>query len=284
MPAQTTFLQRYLHGEQEQVWADVLALGDSVRNEPVFTDALAVARETMRRAKENIELLIPRLAKSGYQFGYGWIQPRDDISRFTGADRRDYDDEIEWARDMPRLYSSPVRSVHLRLAELEQFTGTPPLSLYAFFEVVGGVNFVGYHPRWRGGSPMGLDPLMVVPLDYTLEMYREGSLDPLGTPRADDETIEDDMHDEDVEDGMLGGEVPVAPDHYFKYNISGLGSYHVVTPCYAADAPLELEWHNTTFVSYLRTCFQWAGLPGLERDPMPPLDDIAALTHDLLPL
>jgi hypothetical protein len=54
------YLERYLVGEHEQVWAELVALGEAVRDEPVYSDALVVARETMRRARWNIETLIPR--------------------------------------------------------------------------------------------------------------------------------------------------------------------------------------------------------------------------------
>ena len=55
-------------------------------------------------------------------------------------------------------------------------------------------------------------------------------------------------------------------------------------PNAAADAPLEGEWHHTTFVDYLRTCFQWGGFPGLETKKRPPLSVLAYLTEGLLPI
>src|SRR5262245_2042430 len=70
-----SYLDRYLAGEYEQVWAELVALDGVVREEPIYSDALAVARETMRRVRWNIETLIPRLIAIGYQFGYGWVQP-----------------------------------------------------------------------------------------------------------------------------------------------------------------------------------------------------------------
>jgi hypothetical protein len=48
-----SYLERYLTGEHEQVWAELVALGAAVRDEPLYSDALAVARETMRRAVEH---------------------------------------------------------------------------------------------------------------------------------------------------------------------------------------------------------------------------------------
>jgi len=52
------------------------ALGPRVREPPhfddaCFDDAWAVARETMRRARHNVELIIGRLDRIGYQFWSG---------------------------------------------------------------------------------------------------------------------------------------------------------------------------------------------------------------------
>ncbi len=69
-----SYLDRYLSGEHEQVWAELVALGAAVREEPLYSDAWAVACETMRRARYNIELLIPRLEAFGYQFGHSWLR------------------------------------------------------------------------------------------------------------------------------------------------------------------------------------------------------------------
>lgn len=64
-------LRRYLAGEHEAVWADMVALGPRVREAPDFDDAWAVARETMRRARHNVELIIRRLDQIGYEFWNG---------------------------------------------------------------------------------------------------------------------------------------------------------------------------------------------------------------------
>lgn len=53
----TPYLARYNAGEYEQVWAELGALGAAVRAEPVYSDALAVARETMWRVRENLTAL-----------------------------------------------------------------------------------------------------------------------------------------------------------------------------------------------------------------------------------
>ena len=52
------------------MWADLVALGAAVREEPLYSDAWAVACETMRRVRKNIELLIPRLDALDYRFAH----------------------------------------------------------------------------------------------------------------------------------------------------------------------------------------------------------------------
>jgi hypothetical protein len=63
-----SYLDRYRAGEQTEVWAELVALGPAVRQEPLLSDALAIARETMHRVRENTERLIPRLEHTHYQF------------------------------------------------------------------------------------------------------------------------------------------------------------------------------------------------------------------------
>jgi hypothetical protein len=71
-----TFLERYLNGECAEVWADLIGLGDKVRQKSGLLDAEAVADETMRRAHHNLEVLIPRLAAVGYRFAAPALERR----------------------------------------------------------------------------------------------------------------------------------------------------------------------------------------------------------------
>ena len=52
-----TFLERYQLGECETVWAELNALGEGVLARKIRDDARAVAMETMRRARCNIQTL-----------------------------------------------------------------------------------------------------------------------------------------------------------------------------------------------------------------------------------
>src|SRR5688572_7089271 len=111
------FLERYLNGEHVQVWAEMLALGAQIRQEPYYTDAKAVAQETMRRVKANIEMLVERLKKIGFQFEY------------------------------PDHIVSPLPAEILQQIEtFEREVGPLPISLKAFYEIVGSVCFIGNYP------------------------------------------------------------------------------------------------------------------------------------------
>jgi hypothetical protein len=64
----SSYYDRYQRGERIEVWSDLIALGEAVRQEPVYSDAVAVAHETMTRAGQNVETLITRLDGIGYRF------------------------------------------------------------------------------------------------------------------------------------------------------------------------------------------------------------------------
>ena len=65
-----TYLSRYLAGEYEQVWDELVSLGSAVREEPVMSDASAVARQRMRGAKAHALRLLDRFGRIGYRFAH----------------------------------------------------------------------------------------------------------------------------------------------------------------------------------------------------------------------
>jgi hypothetical protein len=217
-----TWLERYRRGEHERVWSEMIAAGEHIRREPLFSDALAVARETMSRARENIAVLRVRLERIGYRFAYP-------------------DEAVQ----------PPRPDVQHCIEELERRVGPMPLALRAWYEIVGSVNFIGYHPKWNNSAYS--DPLVVDPIDMALEEYsiwreecRKYGSEAMGPYQA-----------------------PLAPDYYHKTDIASAPHravvvYRIVLPNPAADAPVRDEPHQTTFVNYLRTCFRWGGFPGFE--------------------
>jgi hypothetical protein len=113
-----SYLERYRQGECEQVWAELLALGGEVRDERLYLEAQSVAHETMTRARANIELLVPRLTSLGYQFAHP-----------------------------DRVFVPADEETRRLVTQIEQRAGPLPLSLRAWCEVVGEVNFMGSHPK-----------------------------------------------------------------------------------------------------------------------------------------
>lgn len=276
MATQAPYLERYIAGEHEQVWAELQSLGAAVRDEPVFSDAMAVARETMRRVRHNIEALIPRLDSLGYTFGYAWANGRAFPSGHPDP-----------------VFAPPQSGVGACIAELEQRSGALPLSLRAFYEVVGAVNLVGEPPEawsdWRA-VPDGIDALYVYPIGVVLEeaeRWRERCGDVSAEQWRSPAPGEEDLCDSQAY-AALPPEcwlIPIAPDEWHKYDISGCGAYEIAVPTLTADARLLTERHHSTFVDYLRRCLRWAGFPKLENVPGAPssVSGLAALTQNLLP-
>ena len=142
------YLKRYRNGEYEQVWDELKALGPAVRQERYYSQACAVATETMRRVSGNCELIVSRLRAAGYIFG-----TYPDGSR---------------AFQLPPL-AAPSNETHRAVTQFEKEAGPLPLSLVAFWQEVGSVNLIGMHPAW----PNGLDPLVVWPPDAVLSCLDE---------------------------------------------------------------------------------------------------------------
>jgi hypothetical protein len=230
-----TYLARYQAGAYEQVWAELGALGGAVRQEPVLSDALAVARATMDRAGENIKRLVASLQELGYRFDYP-----DEIITPPHAGLLD---PVEW---------------------LDHHGGPLPLSLRAWYEVVGGVDLMGRHPDWDARAA---DPMVVFSVELAAQEFQ-------------------DWRQWRDEEGMVAGlfAITVAPDRLQKAGGEGNRPYQIQLPAAGADAPLVAEGQAMTFVDYVRGCFRWGGFPGLAGVADPPRAQLAYLTRNLLPL
>lgn len=222
------YLERYLTGECQPVWDELLAQGAAIRQEPLESLAWAVAQETMRRVRHNIELLIPRLRALGYRFGE--IPPND------------YFDSEEWEREFTKaspIFQPPPPETARVLDELEQRVGVLPLSIRAFYLEIGGVNFIGTAP-WSDGG-IAYDPLFMWPLANR----PEGAVE-----------------EQDLEPGEEGG-ILFSPDRLHKYHYSGAFGYYMTVPNASIDGVFDV-YEKTTFVEYLRISLRSGGLSGLE--------------------
>jgi hypothetical protein len=215
---QLPLLQRYVAGDHQGVWADLMALGDAVRQDPHAADALAVACETMERVAANVRTVHGRLGELRYRFRV----PKD-------------------------AHEPPPNDAGKRLQRLQKNGRTLPLSLRAFYEVVGAVNFMGRKSRWPWtiamltpsqpeDSLVLADPLVVFPFE-----------------EAFDELDEDDR-----------GFISIAPDDLHKADTSGGDPYEIAVPDLRADGELLNERHSLLFVDYLRLCFRFGGFPGFD--------------------
>ena len=167
----------------------------------------------MTRCRRNLEVLHGRLAAAGWEFN----EP-------AGA------------------LVSPAADALSRIAEWESRVGALPLSLCAFVEIVGAVNFTGRLPAFAGhdGEPYP-DPLVVDPVEHLLAYDPEQWL----TRRT--------------------YSIDFAPDEFHKEDVSGGPPYALHMPSAAADVRVRDEWHRTTFVDYLRRSLIAGGLPGWRR-------------------
>jgi hypothetical protein len=246
---------RYVSGEHREVWKELIAIGAAVREDQYAADALAVAYETMERVEFNVQLLVKRLTAMGYTFAADGAG--SNIPQFAEG----LMSALLWTRDKmlgqrsqpqgqqfenrTRAHVPPGPSATQRVAEFEKEYGTLPLSLRAFYEVVGEVNLTGRHPTIDPpGNPVASDPLFVYGLDEGLLEYGE------------------DEEDEDEEGAPSA--ITIAPDDLHKANVSGGSPYTMAFPDARADGELLDERHGLFFVEYLRLCFEFGGFPGYE--------------------
>jgi hypothetical protein len=217
-------LARYVRGEYVAVWNELRsheALGGDLLEE-----ARAVAKDTMMRVSRNADRLAERLGAAGWRPLYSELRAR------------------------PRVQDRAV------MERIEETTGAPlPVSLRAFWETVGGINFVWDYES--GDAPdLGIDvwmdemdPLCVDAPEVVTHMFEEWEEQRSGI-------------DPELADPFS---LDLAPDYLHKANISGGGPYGIVLPFLGADPVFANEAHELPLVDYLRLCFRWAGFPRLER-------------------
>jgi hypothetical protein len=198
------------------------------RGHSAGTTARAVAKETMKRVVRSANVLADRLAALGWVPRYGELRTR------------------------PRTEDREV------MPQIEETTGAPlPVSLRAFWEVVGGINFVWDYER--GAAPdLGVD----LPMD---------EMDPLwvDVPEVVTCLFEEWEERRSGVDPELAGPFSedLAPDYLHKANISGGAPYGIELPCFGVDPIFVNEARELPFVDNLRLCFRWAGFPRLEGYP-----------------
>jgi hypothetical protein len=221
-------------GDHRQAWLELIALGAGVRADQYAAGARAVAYATMSRIARNISTIIERLREIGYEFEVE-SGDHDNVIPFGTARRK------LWTDTVARERAAPLTPPERRLADmtrLQQDAGTMPISLRAWFEIVGSVTLLGRHPALSpDDGTLRPDPLVIVPFSQVLRAW-DASPPEIG-----------------AEGQPFMAELAPCP---------GGQEYSVKLPAPGMDAILENEPHGLFFVDYLRLALQWGGFPGFE--------------------
>lgn len=147
MSAPSDFLARYRAGEHEQVWRELEALREQVRDGALRDEARAVALETMQRVRRNLERIATVLSDEGYSL----------LAR-------------EHAVGAPS-------DVDALVAEMEAIAGGAiPLSVAAFYATVGSVDLREGDDEYDEDCPFEClgqdDPLQIFDAKEALEELR----------------------------------------------------------------------------------------------------------------
>jgi len=273
-----SYLDRYMNGEQETVWAELVGLGASVQDDKVFPDALAVTTEIVRRSRHNLEILGARLRDLDYRF----MNPAPialsptNPELITGFEHDGTLLPVAYRVWHERIGTVDFGGSHPRLADSESFVAgfyedNPPPSTYnpyTFDEAAWKRGAICYLPS---SQPMAINEFEVA-TGLALDQAILGD-SPLEIERGPDLT------------SWAGDDTgcPITLE-YDGFCLDG----KVADP----DHDPEGEW-DTTFVGYLRRCFEWGGFPGffwLSKTDWPfpvgtpPMNLIASLTEGLLPV
>lgn len=197
--------EQYLAGDFEAVWRKLARIDSQTADRELRLQAVAVAKETMKRVAHNLGLLIPRLREIGFDFH----RPQQDGS--NQVDR-------EWL-----VYSPPSENIEQMLQTASDLVGGLPLSLKAWYENVGDVCLMGDHPElcnyeraldgWDHHSRKYCDPLVMYPLHYGMLEFNL-------------------CRDKNKAQAFL---FPLSPDIEFKHGEFGAGWEGVITPTTQCD-------------------------------------------------
>ena len=153
--------------------------------------------------------------------------------------------KTEFKHNFQRQLIKPLADTEKLLSELDKLVrpfGFVPLSLKMFYRIVGACNFGWDYDTNEDFIWQCADPIQIASLDEIVaELTDADYFDYLA------ETYE--------EEGFVGLEL--SPDYLHKDNISGGTAYSILlTERPSIDAQFLNEAHNTTFINYLRICFE----------------------------
>jgi hypothetical protein len=241
-----TFYKRYLNGELKQVYKEIALLGQDAFSQTNFNDIERVLVETFQRTAYNLDVIYKELKQINYVF----------------REQPEYNFEKPLHKPLP-----DTDNLLRKIEKAAKPFGSLPLSIKYFYKIVGGVNF-GWDYDTNEKLMWDLaDPIQITSLDAIEEMVA-------------DEYWEEEMQDYKEDCGFAFLEL--SADSFHKDNISGGSAYAIeISRQPSIDSAFLNEPNNTTFIDYLRICFESCGFPGIEKKTMK--DDFKIFYHGVKP-
>jgi len=219
-----TLYERYLTGETEAVYADIEKLGDDALRSRHYPEVEKVLIETFERVAFNLDVIYKELLAINYLF----------------KTKFDYNSE--------RPLVKPLANTDELLTKLDKAMipfGFVPQSLKTFYKIVGACNFAWDYDTNENFIWNCADPIQIMSLD-DLVSYVTG----------EDGIFE--LTEGFENDGVAA--LQLSADYLHKDNISGGMAYSLkLTDKPSVDGQFLNEEHNTTFINYLRICFDNCG-------------------------
>ncbi|MBO0593951.1 hypothetical protein I2486_21335 [Cellulophaga sp. E16_2] len=225
--------ERYLGGETISVYKEIENLDFSTLNSNDKKDIDKVLTETFERVDFNLKIIYNELIAIGYLF------------------------KTEHKFNFEKPLHKPLENTESLIKKLDIAVspfGLVPLSLKYFYRIVGGVNFVwDFETNEKFMWDMA-DPIQVASLDSIAEEV---------TTKYWKEDIQQYVDDEEFGCAFLD----LSADDLHKDNASGGQPYSLkITRKQTIDGRFMNEPNDTTFISYLRICFDNCGFPGIRTD------------------
>ncbi len=228
-----TFYDRYISGETKTVYDDIYKLGQDAFLAENFTDIEKVMAETFHRVAYNLDIIYKELKAINYFF------------------------KTEFKYNFERPLIKPLPNTGHLLKTLDETVsefGFIPLSLKMFYEIVGACNFAWDYEKNEELMWNYADPIQICSIDDLVSTIDEDWLE---------ETREMFNNSEYINDPEAQEEYPhleISADFYHKDNVSGGMPYCIkITKTPSIDSRFLFEPHNTTFINYLRICFENCG-------------------------
>jgi hypothetical protein len=219
-----TLYERYLNGDSKSVYAEIESMGNNAFSKDTFSDIENVLNETFERVAFNLDVIYNELVSVNYLFKKSAVH------------------------NYEKALHKPLADTEKLLAILENSIkpfGFIPQSLKTFYRIAGGCNFTWDYDTNEDYIWTYADPIQI------------NSIDSLVSELTDNDYLEF-LNDEFKEMGFIA--IPISADFYHKDNTSGGLPYSLkLTQKPSIDGQLLNEEHNSTFINYLRICFDNCG-------------------------